>query len=90
MTDAQALAALETAQRQRNDKANPQPINAGYLDSIIRGGSMPLTVGKGSSRQSRIDSYAAQAAAARGQNEHGINQSGSSERVIDGEVVRVA
>lgn len=90
VTDAQALTALETAQQQRNEKANPQPINAGYLDSIIRGGSRSPPAGKGSSRQSRIDSYAAQAAVARGENEHEINRSGGSERVIDGEVVRVA
>ena len=90
VTDAQALTALETAQQQRNDKANPQPINAGYLDSIIRGGSRSPPAVKGSSRQSRIDSYAAQAAVARGENEHEINRPGGSERVIDGEVVRVA
>ena len=90
VTDAHALAALETAQQQRNDKANPQPINAGYLDSIIRGGSRSPPAGKGSSRQSRIDSYAAQAAVARGENEHEINRSGGIERVIDGEVIRVA
>lgn len=36
ITDAQALTALETAQQRRADQANPQPINAGYLDAILK------------------------------------------------------
>lgn len=35
ITDAQLLTALETAQQRREDAANPAPINAGYLDSIL-------------------------------------------------------
>ena len=36
VTDAQALAALETAQSRRHEQASAQPINAGYLDTLIR------------------------------------------------------
>lgn len=36
VTDAQALTALDTAQERRAEQANPQPINAGYLDAILR------------------------------------------------------
>ena len=36
VTDAQALAALETAQQRREEQDNPQPINAGYLDAILK------------------------------------------------------
>ena len=36
VTDAQALAALETAQQRREEQGNPQPINAGYLDAILK------------------------------------------------------
>lgn len=34
-SDAELLTALETAQRRRADASNPQPVNAGYLDSIL-------------------------------------------------------
>ena len=36
VTDAQALAVLETAQSRRHEQASAQPINAGYLDTLIR------------------------------------------------------
>ncbi len=36
VTDAQALAALETAQQRRHEQGNHQPINAGYLDAILK------------------------------------------------------
>jgi uncharacterized protein YdaU (DUF1376 family) len=36
ITDAQALQALEIAQQRRSDAADPTPINAGYLDAILR------------------------------------------------------
>lgn len=36
ITDAQALSALETAQQRRHDQGNHQPINAGYLDAILK------------------------------------------------------
>jgi uncharacterized protein YdaU (DUF1376 family) len=36
ITDAQALAALETAQQRREEQGNHQPINAGYLDAILK------------------------------------------------------
>lgn len=35
ISDAQALTALEKAQQLRADKCSPQPINSGYLDSIL-------------------------------------------------------
>ena len=35
VTDAQALQALELAQQRRQTQANPQPVNAGYLDTIL-------------------------------------------------------
>ena len=34
-SDAELLTALETAERRRADAGNPQPVNAGYLDSIL-------------------------------------------------------
>ena len=36
ITDVQALAALETAQQRREEQGNHQPINAGYLDAILK------------------------------------------------------
>lgn len=41
VTDAQALAALETAQQRRHEQGNPQPINAGYLDAILKATANP-------------------------------------------------
>jgi len=41
ISDAQALAALETAQQRRHEHGNPQPINAGYLDAIIKATTTP-------------------------------------------------
>lgn len=35
VTDAQALQALETATQRRSEKCSTQPINSGYLDSIL-------------------------------------------------------
>jgi uncharacterized protein YdaU (DUF1376 family) len=39
VTDAQLLTALETAQQRREDQRNAQPVNAGYLDSILADGA---------------------------------------------------
>ena len=36
VTDAQALTALDTAERQRTAKRDTSPINCGYLDGILR------------------------------------------------------
>lgn len=36
VTDSEALQALEVAQHQRHEKADSKPINAGYLDAIIK------------------------------------------------------
>lgn len=36
VSDAQALSALEAAQARRHEQGNPQPVNAGYLDAILR------------------------------------------------------
>ncbi len=36
ITDAQALAALERAQQHRADAGDPSPVNAGYLESILK------------------------------------------------------
>ncbi len=47
VTDAQALDALERAQSQRAARSDPSPVNAGYLESILR-----------SSRTSRIGAAA--------------------------------
>lgn len=41
VTDAQALAALETAQQRRHEQGNHQPINAGYLDAILKATANP-------------------------------------------------
>jgi len=37
-SDAELLTALEIAERRRADAGNPQPVNAGYLDSILADG----------------------------------------------------
>lgn len=70
ITDAQVLTALETAQQRRHEAADPAPINAGYLDAIIRGGTAPPRSQQSrptSAREARIANYAAEAAAARGE-----------------------
>lgn len=36
VTDAQLLTAYDTARQRRQDAADPAPVNAGYLDSILR------------------------------------------------------
>lgn len=41
VTDAQALAALDQANAQRADKADPTPVNAGYLNAILATASTP-------------------------------------------------
>jgi len=41
ISDAQALAALEAAQQRRHEQGNHQPINAGYLDAIIKSTTTP-------------------------------------------------
>lgn len=42
ISDAQALAALDTATQRRADRCSTQPINSGYLDSIITNSDDPL------------------------------------------------
>lgn len=39
VTDAQALTALDIAQERRTEQGNAQPINAGYLDAILKDAS---------------------------------------------------
>ena len=88
VSDAKALAALETAQQQRHDSGSHQPISAGYLDAILSDvGNRSPPGGKRSGRQSRIDNYAAQAAAARGYSPHDDRATGST---IDGHAQRIA
>lgn len=41
ITDAQALAALDIANERRAAQASPQPVNAGYLDTILRDVTAP-------------------------------------------------
>ncbi len=41
ITDAQALAALERAQQHRADAGDPSPVNAGYLESILKTSAAP-------------------------------------------------
>ncbi len=41
VSDASVLAALEKAQQRRVDTCDPSPINAGYLDSILKSASPP-------------------------------------------------
>lgn len=88
VSDAKALAALETAQQQRHDSGSHQPISAGYLDAILSDvGNRSPPGGKRSGRQSRIDNYAAQAAAARGDSPYDDRATGST---IDGHAQRIA
>ena len=92
ITDAQALTALEVAEQRRADQANPQAINAGFLNAIL--GDVIAPKARASpparnTREARISNYAAEAAQARGEheNEHGT---GRTERDITGESVRIA
>lgn len=92
ITDAQALTALEIAEQRRSDQANPQAINAGFLNAIL--GDVIAPKARASpparnTREARISNYAAEAARARGEheNEHGT---GRTERDITGESVRLA
>lgn len=89
ISDTQALAALETAQQRRTEQGNAQPINAGYLDAILRDIPVGNTTGR-ASRNKRIDSYAAEAAAARGDHDHEKNRHGDGAVVIEGECSRTA
>lgn len=89
VSDAQALAALETAQQRRADQGNAQPINAGYLDAILRDSPGGNASGR-TARKQRIDSYAAEAAAARGDHDHDQNRPGDGAVVIEGECSRTA
>lgn len=45
-SDAQLLTALETAQRQRAERNSTQPVNAGYLDAIVRENARAAATGK--------------------------------------------
>jgi len=92
ITDAQAMTALEIAEQRRSDQANPQAINAGFLNAIL--GDVIAPKARASpparnTREARISNYAAEAARARGEheNEHGT---GRTERDITGEAVRLA
>ena len=92
ITDAQALTALEIAEQRRSDSANPQAINAGFLNVILSDVIAPKARASPPSRntrEARISNYAAEAALARGEheNEHGT---GRTERDITGESVRIA
>lgn len=86
VTDAQALTALETAQQRRHEQGNAQPINAGYLDAILRdaAGSSPAK----SSRKSIHDQRANTIAELTGANRN--DRTATAERDITGESVRVA
>lgn len=86
-SDDEIIAAAETAR----EKKPGERLHLNYLLPILRDRKAPTpgTAATSSSRKSRIDSYAAQAAAARG--DHGTeNRPDGDDRIIDGEVVRVA
>lgn len=87
-SDAEIIAAAEHAR----EKKPGERLHLNYLLPILRDRKAPTqgaTTNSSSSRKSRIDSYAAQAAAARG--DHGTdNRPDGDDRIIDGEVVRVA
>lgn len=87
-SDAEIIAAAEQAR----EKKPGERLHLNYLIPILRDRKAPTqgaAISSGSSRKSRIDSYAAQAAAARG--DHGTdNRTDGDDRIIDGEVVRVA
>lgn len=53
-SDAELLTALEIAERRRADAGNPQPVNAGYLDSILAGGT-PRSRDSPGRRQTRAE-----------------------------------
>lgn len=86
-SDAEIIAAAEKAR----EKKPGERLHLNYLLPILRDRNAPTqgATNSSSSRKSRIDSYAAQAAAARG--DHGTeNRPDGDDRIIDGEVVRVA
>lgn len=86
-SDAEIIAAAEKAR----EKKPGERLHLNYLLPILRDRKAPTqgATNSSSSRKSRIDSYAAQAAAARG--DHGTdNRPDGDDRIIDGEVVRVA
>lgn len=87
-SDAEIIAAAEHAR----EKKPGERLHLNYLLPILRDRKAPTpgtATTSSSSRKSRIDSYAAQAAAARG--DHGTeNRPDRDDRIIDGEVVRVA
>ena len=87
VTDAQALTALEAAQQRRHEQNSPQPVNAGYLDSILKASQSPATAGK-SPRQSIHDQRANTIAELTGANRN--DRTATAERDITGESVRVA
>lgn len=98
VTDAEVLTALEAAEKQRAEKSDPTPINAGYLDAIIAG-QKRTAAARGASaqpfgspvlmtRDARIANYVAQKQAI----ENGAfnDPSHRNEHVIDAESVRIA
>lgn len=85
-SDAEIIAAAETARERKPGER----LHLNYLLPILRDRKAPSQgPPTSSSRQSRIDNYAAQAAAARGGNGT-ENRPDGNDRIIDGEVVRVA
>lgn len=87
ISDAQALTALETAQQRRHEQGNAQPINAGYLDAILKDFLNPPTQAK-PGRKSIHDERADTIAQLTGANRN--DRTATAERDITGESVRVA
>lgn len=54
-TDAQLLTAFEIAEERRTKKADPSPINAGFLDAILRDVTAPHAAQTSPTRPSRVE-----------------------------------
>lgn len=81
----------QAIERARQTATEPIVSLPAYVDRVLSSQQAPPRPHTANSRQQRIDDYAAQAAAARGeQDAHGNRAVGAQERDITGESVRVA
>jgi len=94
VSDAQAMTALETANERRASKANPQPVNAGLLDSIladtVRETGPPWSQRPRQTRRTIHDEREAVSFALTGRKPNHDRPIANAERDITGECSRVA
>lgn len=85
VTDTQALQALDIANERRAQKANPSPVNAGFLDAILGDVTKPQAAPRRTIHDQRAETIAELTGRSR-KNE----QTQNAERDITGESVRIA